>query len=376
MHCNLKSRKILHVLLEIPETNMVLQEFAAPLADVHEISLCTYFPAARDTQPAIRLFAGDGTLRGFWKTLGQALANADYEVIHVHTPHVAVPLVFRLLARPVLRNRTVYTVHNCYENHKFRNKALLVPVFSCFRRIVCCSQASYRSFPAFYRRLAGSRLGWVQNGVHLRRIEVALSDPSESEARNGAFTLTAVGRLAPIKNLSTALSAFARVRNAGEQMVCVGDGPLRADLTAQCQQLGILDSVTFTGMLGRDDVYRRIRDSDVYVSTSFGEGLPVAVLEAMACGCPVILSDIEPHREVVGDVDFVPLINPRDTGEFARQIQRFRQMSPADRREIGQRCAALVRDRFSLDAMHRNYEAVYDELGQSRGERWAPCTSN
>lgn len=368
-----KRRAILHVLLEIPETNMVLQEFAAPLAETHDVSLCTYFPAAAEPPASIRTFSGDGSLRGFFATLNRALAATDYDVIHVHTPHVALPLLVRTITRPDLRRLTVYTVHNCFENHKPRNKCLLLPVFACFRRIVCCSRASYRSFPAGYRWLAGDRLRFVQNGVHLRRIDEVLDEASNPADRRATFTVASVGRLAPIKNLSTALAAFASVRCEGDRMICVGDGPLKSSLIAQGQQLGLNGSVDFTGMVDRNEVYRRIHASDVYVSTSFGEGLPVAVLEAMACSCPVILSDIEPHREVVGDAGFIPLVNPRDVAGFAKEIDRFRQMPEVERRNLGRRCAALVRERFSLDAMHKNYETIYDEVCQPLEEGHSPC---
>ena len=67
------------------------------------------------------------------------------------------------------------------------------------------------------------------------------------------------------------------------------------------------DRVTMTGLIPRDEVFLRCASADVLVSTSHGEGLPVAVIEAMAAGCPVILSDIPPHRELMDGEDFVPL---------------------------------------------------------------------
>jgi glycosyltransferase involved in cell wall biosynthesis len=114
-------------------------------------------------------------------------------------------------------------------------------------------------------------------------------------------------------------------------------------------------------MLPRDDVYRRLVDSDVYVSTSRGEGLPVSVLEAMACGKPVILSDIAPHREIAGSADFIPLIAPDDIQGFGREIERFRKMPPEERAELGKRCRRLVEEKFSLKSMHNNYGRIYAE---------------
>jgi glycosyltransferase involved in cell wall biosynthesis len=75
-----------------------------------------------------------------------------------------------------------------------------------------------------------------------------------------------------------------------------------------------------------------------------------------------LLSDIPPHREIAEGVDFIPLIQPDDVAGFAREIKRFREMPPADRAAIGQKCRKLVEERFSLDAMHAGYSAIYAQL--------------
>ena len=85
-------------------------------------------------------------------------------------------------------------------------------------------------------------------------------------------------------------------------------------------------------------------------------------MEAMAARCPVILSDIPPHRELVDGADFIPLIAPGDVAEFAREIHRFREMLVEERLEIGRRCRNHVVARFALPIMHAGIEAVYREL--------------
>ncbi|HXQ36410.1 MAG TPA: glycosyltransferase, partial [Anaerolineales bacterium] len=99
-----------------------------------------------------------------------------------------------------------------------------------------------------------------------------------------------------------------------------------------------------------------------FVSASRGEGLPVAVLEAMACHRPVILSDIPPHREIVKDIDFIPLIQPDDVAGFARTIKKYQEMTPSERMEIGEKCRKIVEDRFSLPAMHAGYARIYSQI--------------
>jgi glycosyltransferase involved in cell wall biosynthesis len=108
-------------------------------------------------------------------------------------------------------------------------------------------------------------------------------------------------------------------------------------------------------------------NADLFISLSKGEGLPVSVLEAMACRCPVLLSDIPPHREIAEGVDFIPAIHPDDAAGYAREIRKFREMPASERAIVGQKCRRIVEERFSLSAMHAGYENVYDEvLGTQR----------
>jgi glycosyltransferase involved in cell wall biosynthesis len=66
-------------------------------------------------------------------------------------------------------------------------------------------------------------------------------------------------------------------------------------------------------------------------------------MEAMACGRPVILSDIPPHREIAEGVDFIPLIKPDDVSGFAQEINKFSEMPVSERTMIGQNVESLLR---------------------------------
>jgi glycosyltransferase involved in cell wall biosynthesis len=255
---------------------------------------------------------------------------------------------------------TVYTVHNSYRNYRFRNRPLLYPIFALFPRIVVCSSAVLESLPGPLRWLGRGKISIVQNGVDTERVDRVLAAQA-TPTKNGAFRVVSVARLIDRKNPFGLLAAFDAARSDDDQLAFVGDGDLGPQLIERAHVLGLSDSVTFTGMLARDDVYRSLVDSDVYVSTSRGEGLPVSVLEAMACKKPVILSDIPPHREIAGSADFIPLVTPDDIQGFGQQIERFRKMPPDEREDLGKRCRRLVEEKFSLKSMHNNYGRIYAE---------------
>jgi glycosyltransferase involved in cell wall biosynthesis len=128
------------------------------------------------------------------------------------------------------------------------------------------------------------------------------------------------------------------------------------------ERLGLQQKVQLTGMVARDKVFEYFTRADLFVSASWGEGLPVAVMEAMACGCPVVLSNIPPHREIAEGVDFIPLLKPNDVTGFAQEIKKFREMSVSERAVIGQKCRKLIEDRFSLPIMHAGYQEIYAKI--------------
>lgn len=108
-----------------------------------------------------------------------------------------------------------------------------------------------------------------------------------------------VGRLIANKGPAVALDAIARARAAGRdvRLSVLGDGPLRARLETRAGQPDLAGAVTFHGHV--NDVARHLREGDVLLRPSFTEGLPLAVLEAMACGLPVICSTVPGNTEVV-----------------------------------------------------------------------------
>jgi glycosyltransferase involved in cell wall biosynthesis len=310
----------------------------------------------------ITLFEGDDSLRGFLRALKTALAAKDYDIIHAHTPHVGFLFVIANVFMPgKFMSRAVYTVHNSYQNYKLRNKLLMIPVFAFFRRVVCCSQACFESYRAFYKWLAGDRLCFIPNGLDIDRVDRVLKKPLRYSP-NGHYTVASVGRLIPIKNPLSVLRAFQQCADQASRMVFIGNGHWRDLLVKEIKTRDLQEQVTLTGLIPRNNVYENLSQADVVVSASRGEGLPIAIIEAMACRCPVILSDIAPHREIAGGADFIPLIPPDDVAGFAREVQRYKQMSAAARAAIGEKCRKLVEERFSLAAMHKKYEEVYAQV--------------
>ncbi len=355
--------RILRLVLSIGETSAPYNQFSLALRNEQDITICTYFRSDITPPKEITFFEGDNTLMGFFWALKGALDETEYDIVHAHTPHVGFLFLVASILRPKKFIRaTVYTVHSSFQNYtKARNKLLLIPVFAFFRRVVCCSQVSFESIPSFYRWLAGERLHVVKNGVDIERID-RIVGRTRQYLHDGRFHVATIGRLIEVKNPMAVLCAFQENASNNSRLLVIGEGILRDRLLSKVEGSFLEKQVKFTDLIPRVEVYELLAKMDLLVSASRVEGLPIAVLEAMACRCPVLLSDIPSHREVAGGVKFIPLIPPDDVSGFAREIERFRRMSASERADIGERCRKLVEKRFSLPAMHRGYEEVYAQV--------------
>ena len=348
---------ILHVIFSAGPTSSQLNEHCLPLARDHRITVCSFHPATAVVPDEIALYEGDGTLRGFLRALDGAM-TLEHDVVHVHgQPLGAVLLLRNLLRRQPMRG-SVFTIHNSYRNYRLRDRLLLYPILARFPHVVACSEAVVGSLPPSLRRLGGDRLSAVPNGVDIQRVD-AIVGRGGRRSGDGRFTVVSAGRLIGRKDPLTVVGAFRALRDA--DLAFVGAGELESGVRAAGADLGAGSRIHITGLVGRDEVYRRFRDADVFISCSRGEGLPVAVLEAMACRLPVVLSDIPPHREVAEGLEVVPLVPPGDVDAFAEALTALAALDPAERVAVGERCRRHVEERFGLSAMHAGYARVYAE---------------
>lgn len=357
--------RVLHLILMLGETNSQYNEHCLPTMGERDLTIVTYFEPRLTPPPQIALFAGDGTVRGFLRALRAALDAGRYDVIHGHAPESAAMLVFALVRWGRLRRlrpSLVYTVHDSFYDYSLRNQALMLFTLRAFSRVVFCSRAAYDSFPRLWRWLVRDRWSVVQNGADFDRVDRVLA--ASAGAARERFTVVSVGRLEKVKDPLVVLEAFAAGAGPDDRLVFIGTGALGSALVERAGALGLGDRVELTGLVERDEVFRRCAAADLFVSASRGEGLPVAVMEVMATGCPAVLSDIPQHRELLEGTEVAPLVATGDVEGFARQIRRFRELRPDERLDAGRRGREHVVDTFALARMHAGYEQVYRELAR------------
>lgn len=142
----------------------------------------------------------------------------------------------------------------------------------------------------------------IRNGMPLAAIRATLpASPETLGLRPDVRIVLFAGRLNAEKNVAILLQALEAVltRHADCVAVLFGDGPLHTSLRAQVERMQARDRVRLAGFT--PDLWRWMRCASVFVSVSLFEGSPNTVIEAMAIGCPLVVSDIAPHREILND---------------------------------------------------------------------------
>jgi glycosyltransferase involved in cell wall biosynthesis len=246
---------------------------------------------------------------------------------------------------------------------KWRRQVLLRWAFRSSAATVAVSQDTKRHLEQELG-LAATVLRVVPNGVPARpgnrsAIRAALGIPDDH------VLLLAVGSLVPRKGHAVLIEALSTIGAGSWMLAIAGGGAERERLEALAVSKGLSAHVKILGH--REDVPDLLAATDVFVMPSLWEGLPLALLEAMLAGKPVIASRTSGIPEAVDDgVDGV-LTTPGDVGELAAALRAVLS-DPTRRATLGAAARARATASFTLDAMADGYETVFREvLGRANG---------
>jgi glycosyltransferase involved in cell wall biosynthesis len=224
------------------------------------------------------------------------------------------------------------------------------------------------------------RLGLIYNGIESRAFA---NGPAASEARArlgidpAALVLTTLANLIPYKGHGDLLAALATVADrlpANWVLLCAGrDDGAGTALRARAQDLALTDHVRWLGL--RDDVPDLLAASDLGILVSHEEGFSNSVLEGMAAGLAMIVSDVGGNAEAVEDRVSGLVVPPRDPATLGAAILRLAN-DPAGRQQMGTAARERVARTFDLDACVARYRRLYTLLAAGRsgaiGEALAP----
>ena len=204
----------------------------------------------------------------------------------------------------------------------------------------------------------------IANGVDTERFR-----PSQRASQRDEFVIGTVGRIQDVKNQSGLIDAFILLRamlpghRDRLRLSIVGDGPLLGMITEKVRAAGLQDVVRLPG--SRTDIAELLSGFDVFALPSIAEGTPVTILEAMACGLPVVASRVGGIPEVVEQHATGLLVPPSDASSLAEALAVYVQ-DPQLAERHGAAGRVRVERSNSIAAMVAGYAGLYDTLRASK----------
>ena len=283
------------------------------------------------------------------------------DIVHAHN---LAPLIFAGTAARLCRPRplVVYSEHNqIYRARRF-GKVKFWFYAALADEIVAVSDDLRRTLKQDLRVWPPVRV--LYNGIDGKRFASADGARVRRELGIGAdeFVVGTAVVLSEQKGVAYLLEAAADVLAAEPKVrfVIAGDGPLRDTLVADAARRGLGDRVLFPGY--RSDVPDLISSFDVYALPSLWEGLPLALLEAMALSTPIVATRVGGSPEVVTDGVNGFLVPPRDPAALADSIIRLRHASPEHLQRMGEDNRRRFVTEFRVEVMVDRHQQLFREL--------------
>jgi glycosyltransferase involved in cell wall biosynthesis len=287
--------------------------------------------------------------------VAKALLRDRPDIVHSHNPgvHPYAALAAKIASVPVVintRHGTASNLGNCYQERKFRS------VYGLTDRVVFVSNET-RKFYVDKLGLYESKSAVIANGIPTSAFR---SRPAQPGSKSPRIRFGTVGRLAPVKAHDVLLDAFALVSRQLSQaeLRIVGAGEMRHRLTEQIRALGLGDRVRLDG--STTEIPKVLSELDVFVISSDSEGLPLAVLEAMAAGLPIVSTRVGGIPEVAPEGSVAWYCPPRNPVELAQAM--ISAGTSQNLRSMGETAAQVVTRHFDVRTMHSRYAGLYSEL--------------
>ena len=339
------SFSLLTTLPEDPD-NSVLPEFTARMEHIF-----------------VPMSVGKG-LAGFWGDVKKAIDRLNPDVIH-STWLVPDRIVSRLWPqKQLMLLHADFLPDYAYTYGLFPGLALTWLHLRAARRAHCVVAVS-ESLAGIFAAKYGMNVPFVRNGVSLpegpapdkRAAREALGLPAERTVFVCAATLSRR------KNQRFLIGQFEKGAADGPLLVLLGDGPALRRLRKKARNAV---HTRFEGFVSNVEDY--LYAADYYVSASRSEGLGLAVIEAMRCGLPPLLSDIQAHREIVSLSDGGgECFHSGDAASFREALER---LTKKDYARASEQSRETVRRHFNAEAMSAAYQAYYKKIweeGEKRG---------
>lgn len=270
-------------------------------------------------RPGWRYIIGKGGFLGKVTRLWFADPRPDiyFAPTHYLPPFSPVPMVMSIMDLGYLRFPTQFTKRDLLQLKYWTEWSLRIA-----KKVIAISESTKNEILSHYpwaeKKVEVTLLGYDRTKYRFPILDSRVKKTKEKYGIRGDYVVY-IGTLKPSKNVEGLLNSFAKLRGLDLSLVIAGGkGWLFESIFKKVQELGIENKVIFTDFVTEEKKVDLLAGAKCLVSPSFTEGFGIHVLEAMATGCPVVVSKAGSLPEVVGDTGI--LVDPQDTDSIARGI--------------------------------------------------------
>lgn len=313
--------------------------------------------------------------------LKKMMEKNQYQIIHCHTPMGGV--LARIAARKIRKQgaKVIYTAHGFHfcKGAPFINWALYYPIEKFLARYTDClitiNEEDYQL--ARSHHFKAGRISHVHGvGVDTDRYFPADSFHKfvlreEHGFNEDDFLMFYAAEFNKNKNQQFLIKTVAMVKDEmpNVKLLLAGEGPMLEECRKLASNLGVNRMVHFLGY--RNDVDELLKMSDIAVASSYREGLPVNVMEAMASGLPIIASDNRGHRELIENEKNGWLIHLNDTEQMSEKLKILAKDEEL-RNKFGITSRKIIKEKYSIDKALSENRHIYSLFTDEREEfGWA-----
>ena len=293
------------------------------------------------------------------KALRQHIKASNSDVVHCHQ---YTPWVYGAIAAAFTKAKVIFTEHGRFypDSSSLKRKFVNPLLLKLTEHVTAISKATKQAL-VDYEFIPANAIQVVYNGIQPLTVD-------EAECRRFREILTlrdktivfgTIARLDPIKNQRMMSAAFARLLNThpGAALIIVGDGEERASLEKQGTELGIADSVRFTGYINNPANVLGIMD--VFLLSSLSEGTSMTLLEAMSLKKPCIVTDAGGNKEIIQHNKNGGVTNNNDEDDFASKMQLIADNQAKLLFEMGEIAFCIFSDKFHSLVMIKEYKRIW-----------------
>ena len=260
-----------------------------------------------------------------YKQLKKLIRENNYDIIHCHTPVAGV--LTRLAARKSKNTTVIYTAHgfHFFKGTPLLNWLIYYPIERfCARytdKLITINKEDYGRAKRFKLRNNGKVYYVPGVGINLEKIQNLKVDVKKKKKKLGilenTLILLSVGELNKNKNHEAVLQALSKLKDKNFIYLICGRGVLKESLERKIQELHLENKAKLLGY--RIDVIEILKTADLFIFPSKREGLPVSVIEAMACNLPLIASNVRGNRDLIAKEN---LFEPDDVTALTNLIKK------------------------------------------------------